>query len=174
MPTIFGTKLSGRLQAIDEDRELHTGEKVKFTGSYETPIGETGAYFYDQIEHDAVDEILKEFSENGVEAKYIKAAAYLKLPYPTMNHIDFEIHGVVVHESPLNWATIKKVLAIIIGLVFFTDVGYIVVIILGAWLFVGQVLPKLADYSIFLLLIGVLVIAYVFLKGAKGKVSIKH
>jgi len=169
MTTTWGSQITGSLQSISENRELAIGEQVKLVGSYDSPVSETGVYFYDQIESDAIDQIRTQFEVDGLAPKYIKATAHLKLEgLYQFNHIDFEIHGLVVHESPLTWAFLKKALVLIIGLIFFTPVGEVIMLLAAAWLFVGVILPELAKYAWFIIALFVLYIIFSYVQGKKG------
>jgi len=177
LASIWGTQLSGSLQEISQDRELKIGDKLKLKQELEIKVGLMMPSLK-RVEEDVIDEIIKTFpDEQGIEPKFISIEVIVgkSQPYPdTWVVIGYvELHGVVVHESPINWGLLGKALLWIVALLCGTQIGQIIILFSLAWLFVGAVLPQLSNYIWVVVILAVLVIAYAFLKGAKGRVRIQ-
>lgn len=177
MATIWGTQLSGSLQQINQDRELKIGDKLKLKQQLEIKVGLMMPSIK-RVEKDVIDEIIKTFpEEQGIEPKFISIEVIVgkSQPYPdTWVVIGYlELHGIIIHESPINWGLLVKVILGIVAFLCGTQIGQIVVIFALAWLFTGHVLPQLTNFAPFIIVIFVLFITYVFLKGAKGRIRIQ-
>lgn len=156
----------GALKKIEDITTLHTDDRVKITGNYEVPIPYVG-FRVDlrKIEIEAIEKTRANLAKDiGVEPKYVKTHAYTGLDetgFFAVIKADVEVHGLVLHESPIDPMTVIKFILTALAIIFTSPVGKWIIIAVLAWLILYHPPPALGgEFMWIFLLIAIFIFAF--------------